>query len=128
MKISKRDALSWFTFFADLQESGEELTVRQQELALAALRQLELAAEARHRAAAEKVQGLQSMRGRTWYVGDPARFPKGCVSCLFGSGLSAVRKTNRFAMTTAAWTSSRRWGRTCGRSVGRDSHRRTCLS
>ena len=95
MKISKRDALSWFTFFADLQESGEELTVRQQELALAALRQLELAAEARHRAAAEKVQGLQSMRGRTWYVGDPARFPKGCVSCLFGSGLSAVRKTNR---------------------------------
>ena len=95
MKISKADALRWFTFFAELQETGEELTVRQQELALAVLRQLELAADARHKAAAARVAGLKSMRGRTWYLGDPARFPKGCVSCLFGSGLSAVRKTNR---------------------------------
>ena len=95
MKISKADALAWFSFFAQLQEAGEELTVKQQEIALAVLRQLELAAAARREAIARQIPGLKSMRGRTGYVGDESRFPKGCLSCLFGSGLSAVRKTNR---------------------------------
>ncbi len=95
MKIGKADALQWFTFFAQLDEAGEALTVRQQEIALAVLRQLELAAEARRQAIAREIPGLKSLKGRTWYVGDERRFPKGCVSCLFGSGLSAVRKTNR---------------------------------
>ncbi len=95
MKISKADALQWFTFFAELDEAEEELTVRQQEIAMAVLRQLELAAEARWAKAAAEIPALKSMRGRTFYVGDPEKFPKGCVSCLFGSGLSAVRRTNR---------------------------------
>ena len=34
MKISKKDALAWFSFFAALPEE-EELLTRQQELALA---------------------------------------------------------------------------------------------
>ena len=95
MKISKKDALAWFTFFAQLQEAGETLTVRQQEVALAVLRQLELAARARRDAIAREIPGLKSLRGRTFYVGEEKQFPRGCVSCLFGSGLSAVRKTNR---------------------------------
>ena len=94
MKISKADALMWFRFFAELPE-GETLTVRQQELAMAVLRQLELAAQARFDRAAAEIEGLKSMKGRTFYVGDEKRFPKGCLSCLFGSGLSAVRRTNR---------------------------------
>ncbi len=94
MKISKRDALQWFTFFAEL-PPDEELTVRQRELAMAVLRQLELAAQARFDRAAAEIPGLKTMKGRTYYVGDEAKFPKGCLSCLFGSGLSAVRRTNR---------------------------------
>ena len=94
MKISKADALQWFTFFAELPED-EELTVRQQEIIWATLRQLELAAEARWKKAAADIRNLKSMRGRTLYVGDESKFPKGCLSCLFGSGLSAVRRTNR---------------------------------
>ena len=94
MKISKADALTWFRFFAELPEE-ESLTVRQQELVMAVLRQIETAAEARRSAIAAEIPGLKSMKGRTWYVGDEKKFPKGCVSCLFGSGLSAVRKTNR---------------------------------
>ena len=94
MKISKADALTWFTFFAQLQEAGEALTPKQEEIALAVLRQLELAAEARREAIAREIPGLKSLKGRTSYVGDEKKFPRGCVSCLFGSGLSAVRKTN----------------------------------
>ncbi len=95
MKISKQDALIWFRFFAQLQAEGESLTVRQQEVVLATLRQLELAAAARREALAREIPGLRSMRGRTSYVGEEKQFPRGCVSCLFGTGLTAVRKTNR---------------------------------
>ena len=93
MNISKRDALQWFEFFARL--DGEPLLPRQQELALAALAQIEAAEEARLSALAAEIPGLKSLEGRTRYVGPDARFPKGCRSCLLGTGLSAVRKTNR---------------------------------
>ena len=94
MKISKQDALTWFSFFAELPE-GEELTVRQHEIALAVFSQLEQAAEARREALRREIPGLKSLDGRTDYVGPESRFPRGCRSCLLGTGLSAVRKTNR---------------------------------
>ena len=94
MLISKQDALTWFEFFAELPED-EPLLPRQQEIALAALSQIELAEEARIEALKAEIPGLKSLNGRTLYVGDDARFPKGCRSCLLGTGLSAVRKTNR---------------------------------
>ena len=46
MKISKKDALMWFRFFAQLDEE-DELMPRQQELAYAGLAQLERAVNAR---------------------------------------------------------------------------------
>ena len=94
MYISKADALSWFTFFAELPED-EPLLPRQQEIALATLAQIEVAEEARVEALKAEIPGLKSLNGRSFYVGDDARFPKGCRSCLLGTGLSAVRKTNR---------------------------------
>ena len=94
MKISKKDALTWFTFFAQLPEE-EELLPRQQEIAYAALAQIEDAVDAQAGALLQQIPGLQSLNGRTYYVGPQARFPKGCCSCLLGTGLSAVRKTNR---------------------------------
>ena len=94
MKISKKDALLWFRFFAELPEE-EELLPRQQEIALAALRQIEVAVEARRDAKLARIPGLKSLAGRTLYVGPDDRFPRGCRGCLTGTGLCAVRKTNK---------------------------------
>lgn len=94
MKISKRDALAWFSFFAQLPED-EPLPPRQQELAYAALAQIEAAVDRRNDELAAQIPNLKRLAGRTMYVGPDERFPAGCRSCLLGTGLSAVRKTNR---------------------------------
>ena len=94
MKISKKDALQWFEFFAQLEE-GEALLPHQQEIAMAVLYQIETAENARIERLKAGIPGLKSLRGRTLYVGPDERFPKGCRSCLLGTGLSAIRKTNK---------------------------------
>ena len=93
MKISKKDALVWFCFFAEYSE--EELSVKQQEIAYSVFYQLENAVEKRRKEKAETIKGLKSLEGRTYFVGSESKFAKGCRSCLLGTGLSAVRKTNR---------------------------------
>ena len=60
MKISKKDALMWFEFFAALPEE-EELMPHQQEIALAALAQIETAVNKRREAMASRIDGLQSL-------------------------------------------------------------------
>ena len=96
MKISKKDALQWFTFFAALPED-QPLGCRQQEIALAVFSQIEAGAEARFQALMAEIPGLKGMGEgpSTLYVGPEERFPRGCRSCLLGTGLSAVRKTNK---------------------------------
>ena len=42
-----------------------------------------------------EIPGLKSLCGRTLYVGKDENFPDGCRSCLLGTGLSAIRKTNK---------------------------------
>ena len=108
MKISKQDALNWFRFFAELPEE-EPMGCRQQEIALAVFAQIEAAVDARREEALRAIPGLKAVtpahpEGEAWrpgiaactlYVGPEERFPRGCRSCLLGTGLSAVRKTNR---------------------------------
>ena len=94
VKISKKDALMWFRFFAELPDD-QPLLIRQQEIALATFSQIETAVEARRAKLIEGIQGLKTLAGRTYYVGPDDKFPRGCVSCLTGTGLSAVRRTNR---------------------------------
>ena len=94
MKISKRDALMWYSFFAQLDEE-EPLMPRQQEIALAVLSQIELAQEKRIASLRAEIPGLQAIAGRTYFVGDEKQFSNGCRSCLTGTGLSAIRKTNK---------------------------------
>ncbi len=108
MKIPKKDALYWFQFFAELPED-EPLGCRQQEIALAVFAQIEIAVDARREAVLKTIPGLKAVvpdhpEGVPWapgipactlFVGPSARFPAGCRSCLLGTGLSAVRKTNR---------------------------------
>lgn len=94
MKISKKDALMWLEFFAALPED-EEIMPRQQEIAYAALAQIEAAVDARNAALMGEIRHLKTLGGRTFYVGNERKFPMGCRSCLFGTGLSAIRKTNK---------------------------------
>lgn len=94
MYISKKDALVWFEFFAALPED-EPLLPRQQEIAYAVLAQIERTVEHRRQAMLKDIPGLKTLQDRTCYVGDDEKFPHGCRSCLLGSGLSAIRKTNK---------------------------------
>ena len=94
MKISKRDALMWFEFFAAL-PAEEMLMPWQQEIVYAAFAQIETAVEHRRAALMAEIPGLQSLQGRSLFVGDPDKFARGCKSCLLGTGLSAIRKTNK---------------------------------
>jgi len=108
MKIAKKDALTWFRFFAEL-PGDEPLGCRQQEIALSVFSQIETAVEKRRRDALLSIPGLKAIVPGTEYafpwspdtpactlfVGPEVRFPGGCRSCLLGTGLSAVRKTNR---------------------------------
>lgn len=94
MKISKKDALAWFSFFSSLDEE-EELMVKQEEIVWATIRQIERTVENEREKLKNRINNLKTLRGRTYYVGDEKKFPKGCISCLTGNGLSAVRRTNR---------------------------------
>ena len=96
MKISKADALTWFRFFAALPED-QPLGCRQQEIALAVFSQIELAVEREQNKLLSEIKNLKGVgtEPRSLYVGPDELFPQGCRSCLLGSGLSAVRKTNR---------------------------------
>ena len=94
MKISRKDALMWFRFFASLPEE-EGILPHQQEIVYATFAQIERAVNARLADMAQQIPGLKTLANRTFYVGPEEKFPRGCKSCLLGTGLSAVRKTNK---------------------------------
>ena len=94
MKISKSDALTWFAFFSELPEE-EVLSPNQQEIVYATLFQIEAAVDARRERLMAEIPGLKTLQGRTCYVGPDEKFSRGCRSCLLGTGLSAIRKTNK---------------------------------
>ncbi len=85
----------WFTLFAQMQEAGEELGVHQMEIVYSTLSQIELAVQARQEALMHNIPHLKSFLGRSLYVGPEDSFPRGCRGCLAGSGLTAVRRTNK---------------------------------
>jgi len=93
MKISKKDALAWFEFFASLPEE-ESLTSIQEEIMYATFAQIEAWVYKQHEDLKTDIKGLKSLDGRSLYVGKDDLYPQGCKSCLLGTGLSAVRKTN----------------------------------
>lgn len=94
MKISKKDALTWFEFFAALPEE-EELMTKQQEIVYATFAQIEAAIDQRNEKLMSEIGNLKTLENRTLFVGDESKFPRGCRSCLLGTGLNAIRKTNK---------------------------------
>lgn len=93
LKISKKDALLWFEFFAEL-PYDEEISSVHEEIVYATLAQIEATMDHRQETLMSKINGLNTLENRTYYVGSESNFPKGCKSCLVGTGLSAIRKTN----------------------------------
>jgi pyruvate formate-lyase activating enzyme-like uncharacterized protein len=93
MKISKIDALLWFDYFSALGDE-DEISVKHKEIVYATLAQIEAVVDARNDALLKQIGNLKNLQNRTLYVGNEAKFPRGCSSCLLGTGLSAIRKTN----------------------------------
>lgn len=94
MKISKSDALIWFDFFAQLPEN-EEISIKHEEIIYATFAQIEEAIDHRNDRLMSEIKNLKTLENRTFFVGNESKFPNGCRSCLLGTGLSAVRKTNK---------------------------------
>ncbi len=94
MKISKKDALKWFEFFSILPEE-EEISSLQEEIVYSTFAQIEAVIDDRNDKLMSEIKNLKTLENRTFYVGNDEKFPKGCRSCLIGTGLSAVRKTNK---------------------------------
>ncbi|MCB2288564.1 radical SAM protein [Clostridium sp. CS001] len=94
MKISKNDALIWFEFFSQLTEE-EEIDVKHEEIIYATFAQIEAVIENRNDKLIAEIGSLKTLENRTLFVGNEDKFPKGCRSCLLGTGLNAIRKTNK---------------------------------
>ena len=94
MKISKQDALIWFDFFSQLPEQ-EELSTKHEEIIYATFAQIETAVDQRNETLMAEIKNLKTLENRTYFVGKENKFPQGCRSCLLGTGLSAIRKTNK---------------------------------
>lgn len=94
MKIPKKDALIWFDYFAQLPED-EELNPKHMEIIYSTFAQIEAVIEARNEKLMSEIKGLKTLENRTFFVGNEDKFPKGCRSCLLGTGLGAIRKTNK---------------------------------
>lgn len=93
MKISKEDALIWFDNFSQM--SGEDINTKHEEIIYSVFAQIEEVIEHRNERLMSEIKGLKTLENRTYFVGDESKFPKGCRSCLLGTGLSAIRKTNK---------------------------------
>jgi len=94
MKISKKDALIWFDIFSQL-TGKDEISAKQEEIIYATFAQIEAAIDHRNDILMSEISGLKTLDNRTYFVGNESKFPDGCRSCLLGTGLSAIRKTNK---------------------------------
>lgn len=94
MKISKKDALIWFDFFSQLPEE-EEISIKHEEIIYSTFAQIEAAIDYRNDMLMSEIRSLKTLANRTSFVGNESKFPQGCRSCLLGTGLSAIRKTNK---------------------------------
>jgi uncharacterized protein len=94
MKISKNDALLWFDFFSQLSEE-ETISIKHEEIIYSTFTQIEEAIDQRNDILLSEIKHLKTLENKTYFVGNDSKFPQGCRSCLSGTGLSAIRKTNK---------------------------------
>jgi pyruvate formate-lyase activating enzyme-like uncharacterized protein len=94
MKISKSDALIWFDFFAQMTEE-DEISTKHEEIIYSTFAQIEATINHRNDKLMSEITNLKTLNNRTIFVGNESKFAKGCRSCLLGTGLTAIRKTNK---------------------------------
>lgn len=99
MNISKKDALEWFKYLSDIPSDNEEVFREYDVIVRSVLRQIERSYMAHIKDMQDEIKDLNDFKGRTFFLGDMNRFPKGCISCLFGDGLGGVRKTHTCNLT-----------------------------
>ena len=73
----------------------EEISVKREEIIYATFAQIEEAIDYRNDMLMSEISRLKTLENRTFFVGNEDKFPIGCRSCLLGTGLSAIRKTNK---------------------------------
>ncbi len=95
MNISKVEALKWFSFLSELPGEKHEISKKYEPIIGSVLRQIELSINNKFDNLIKEIPNIKNMKNRTIYVGDQEKFPKGCISCLFGTGLGGIRKTNK---------------------------------
>ncbi|MGL5053944.1 MAG: radical SAM protein [Cetobacterium sp.] len=95
MKISKKDALEWFNYLSSRSGDKTEIYKRFSPIIESTMRQIELTVNKNHEDMKSEISELKDLKGRTYFVGNQERFPKGCISCLFGDGLGGIRKTHK---------------------------------
>ena len=95
MNISKKNAIEWFEFLSSLPGEKKEICGIYENVIGSVYRQIELSVNEMHKKMKEELKTLQTLKERPYFVGNKDKFPKGCVSCLFGTGLGGVRKTNK---------------------------------
>lgn len=93
MNISKKDSLKLFRFLAK-SKNKDDLYLKYENLILSTLFQIEKSVENEQNKLIKNIKTIKEVNGRTLYVGDNKKFPKGCLSCLCGDGLNSIRKTN----------------------------------
>lgn len=94
MKISKKDALEWFEYIITLNDD-EKNNALFMDIVFSTLSQIEIAEKSRIKTLISEIKDIKRFHGRTLYVGEEGKFPKGCASCLTKDGLCPIRKTNR---------------------------------
>lgn len=94
MSIIKKDALKWFEFFSENKDYIDN-NQNYEEIINETFSQIEAVIDRRNDKLMEKIKGLKTLKNRTFYVGKDEKFSKGCISCLLGSGLGAIRKSNK---------------------------------
>ncbi len=99
MKISKIEALEWFKFLSEIPANRQEIFEEYDCIIRSTMRQIEKSYMNDIYNLQNDITDLKNLSGRTYYVGDYEKFPKGCISCLFGDGLGGVRKTHTCNLT-----------------------------
>ncbi|WP_407536217.1 hypothetical protein QCB49_04245 [Cetobacterium somerae] len=69
MKISKKDALEWFSHLSSLSGDKTEVFKRFSPIIDSTVRQIELAVNKRHQEMKDEIADLKNLKGRTFFVG-----------------------------------------------------------
>ena len=78
MKISKQDALEWFSHLSSLSGDKTEVFKRFSPIIDSTIRQIELAVNKKHQEMKDEITDLKNLKGRTFFRSEERRVGKEC--------------------------------------------------